>query len=559
MNENRLYSNGDSLVVKVTPKANGTLKLNSFTDELTGVTETRTITREFRIIEDDLFSTDWYKLTIENLSSRIIVQNSVIEVRYTRGGTDSTDYIEFVNIKLDGDYTVNIVNSPTLDASIFSSIAWTSETENIAKNLFKKLYFRGIIPDYIQRGDNLSKSEDGDYIVLFSTIAKFYAIIIRFFKRFENFYDDFDLMREWVRQTGIYFDESKITLSELQYISQNMYDEIRKRGTTLIFSRKGDTTTDGDTVKIDGEFIRLIRSKADSELLYENMPIQSVGWCLQRSSPMYRGTTTDDVSLNKTKEKTQDFQSVDNFVNFNTSHSTISISSVSDKKCLLLKTTGSAHVGLGRDDNSTIDISDNMYVADADMDYEISFWVYVNLAGKNAKLNFGVEGFDSLKNKLSDSFITPNGDSIVEKFLDGMDLTKFIENKWYHIRGIIHAYGSENKTDIKTNIGYGTNLYFNNKFVRYIFPKIFLSSSNSSSIYLWDYKIRPLVRGTNILKLKDGTENSHSLGFLQSPKIFYAYFRNNNNSQSSSEITDIIDKYLLPFNTTDILTFIGNE
>ena len=90
-------------------------------------------------------------------------------------------------------------------------------------------------------------------------------------------------------------------------------------------------------------------------------------------------------------------------------------------------------------------------------------------------------------------------------------------------------------------------------------PKIFLSSSNSSSIYLWDYKIRPLVRGTNILKLKDGTENSHSLGFLQSPKIFYAYFRNNNNSQSSSEITDIIDKYLLPFNTTDILTFIGNE
>lgn len=557
---NKLYKVGDSLIVNVTPKANGTVTLTGFIDQLNGVTETRTVKREYRIIEDDIFSTDWYELTNDNISNKEIKPNSVIQVRYTRTGKDTISYIEFLSIDFNGDYVVKIVNSPTIDSSIFSSIAWSEDTENIAKNLFKKLYFRGIIPNYIQRGDNLSKDDDEDYITLFSTIAKFYAIIIRFFKRFENFYDDFDLLREWVRQTGIYFDESSITLSELQYISKNIYDEIRKRGTSLIFSRKGDKTTDGGVFDIDGEFIRLIRSKIDNELLYQNLPIQSVGWCLQKSSPMYKGTYVDDIYLNKTKEKTQDFQSLSNFVNFTTPfYSSINLSSLDNRKCLFLKTTGKARVGLGREDGSTNNVSENLYVADSDMDYEISFYFYVNLAGKDAKLHFGVEGFDTLKNKLSDSFITPNGDSIVEKFLDGIDLSNFINRKWYHVRGIIHAYSSENKDDIKTNIGFGTNLYFNNKFVRYILPKIYLSSSNSSSMYIWDYKIKPLIRGTNIVKLKNGKENSQSLGFIQSPKIFYAYFRNNNNSQSDSEISDIIEKYLLPFSVTDILTFIGNE
>lgn len=64
-------------------------------------------------------------------------------------------------------------------------------------------------------------------------------MFIRFFKRFEDFRTDFDLMREQVRQYGIYFDESNITLAELQYLAQHLYDQIRQRGTEMIFKRKG--------------------------------------------------------------------------------------------------------------------------------------------------------------------------------------------------------------------------------------------------------------------------------------------------------------------------------
>ena len=90
-------------------------------------------------------------------------------------------------------------------------------------------------------------------------------------------------------------------------------------------------------------------------------------------------------------------------------------------------------------------------------------------------------------------------------------------------------------------------------------PKIQLISNGvSAELHVWDYKIRPLVRGTNIIPLKNGTINSHSLGFIQSSRFFYSYFRNNNNNQSQDEITDIIERYLLSYNMTDMFVFMSN-
>jgi hypothetical protein len=179
--------------------------------------------------------------------------------------------------------------------------------------------------------------------------------------------------------------------------------------------------------------------------------------------------------------------------------------------------------------------------------------------GRNAAINFGVEAFDRNLNKFDNAFVATDNLEITDMFLDNLLLKNFISSEWYFVRGIIHAYSSESIEDVKLNIGFGKTLTFNNKFIKYIIPKIYLSSDNASEMYIWNYKIRPLVRGTNILPLRNGLENSHSLGFIQSPKIFYAYFRNNNNSQSEDEITNIIERYLLPFNTTSIFQFISNE
>lgn len=557
MKDNILNAIGDVLLIDVTPQITGKVHLTDFSDVVEGVTATRTVQKEFRNSPDGVFWNDWQELTAANLSSdEYIVDSSLtIQLRYTRTGSDSTGVIEFKSIDFMGSREAIQFVAPTISSSIFANIIGTPEMKALEENIFKKLYYRGIVPNYIPRAENSDEKEDRDYIDLFFSVARFYSMFIRFFKRFENFQDDFDLMREQVRQYGIYFDEANITLEDLQYLAQNLYDQIRQRGTEMIFKRKGYLLPNGETLQIDGEFIRLVRSKVSDELLYENIPLEKVGWCMRQCSPMYRGTGMSKY-LNKTKELSDDFENLSNFVITQNGNSSYKLMDYDGKKVLDLQANGGI-VGLGRQDEN-LNVDDNIYVVDSRLDYEITFaFCVIGGLSQHANIEFGVEGFDSLKNKLDDAFITPNGFSVSETFFTIQTINK-VPKVWYHVRGIIHSYSTANVNSSPTNIGFGTNLYFNNSFVKYILPKIQISSTEKTEVAIWDYKIRPLVRGTNILPLKDGTTNSHSLGFIQSSRIFYAYVRNNNNSQSQDEITDIIEKYLLPFNVTDIFVFMSN-
>ncbi|MDD4436957.1 MAG: hypothetical protein PHS04_02850 [Tissierellia bacterium] len=559
MMNNTIINIGDVLIVRVNTKISGRVTFSGYTDTIVGETEERALKREFRVsATNGLFWTEWKVLTDVALSeNQFIAENSLlIEVRYTRIGTDSTDVIEFIDIQFLGTREEISFVAPTITSSIFENIIGSDCLNEIESNIFKKLYFRGILPNYITRAENNDENEDRDFIDLFFSVARFFGMFICFFKRFENFKDDFSLMREQVRQYGVYFDESNITLEELQYLSQHLYDELRQRGTNMIFKRKDDVLPSGKIVPIDGEFVRLLRNKISDELLYENIPLSKVGWCLRQSSPMYKGTSQSEL-LNKTKENTKDFQSLSNFVLNNEGTASHSLKSFDSKNVLNLKATN-GKTGLGRIDLIQ-DVSENVYVADSRMDYEITFaFRIVSGVSSSVKLLFGVEGFDIMENRLNDAFITPNGDSISETFFE-KELSNMRTDCWYYARGIIHAYSSSNLSESKTNLGYGTNLYFNNSFVKYILPKIQLISNGvSSEVNIWDYKIRPLVRGTNIIPLKDGTENSHSLGFIQSSRFLYTYVRNNNNNQSKVEITDIIEKYLYPFDSTNVFVFMSN-
>ena len=561
MNDNILYAIGDVLLIDVTPKITGRVHLTDFSEVIEGVTATRTVQKEFRVSPDGVFWNSWQPLTAENLSlSEYVVDSALtIQLRYTRTGSDSTGVIEFKSIDFMGSREAIQFVAPTISSSIFANIIGTPEMKALEENLFKKLYYRGIVPKYITRAENSDEIEDRDYIDLFFSVARFFGLFIRFYKRFEDFKNDFDLMLEQVRQYGIYFDESNINLDELQYLAQHLYDQIRQRGTEMIFKRKGYLMPNGETLQIDGEFIRLTRSKTTDELLYENMPLSKVGWCLGQSSPMYRGTS-QAYYLNKTKENTQDFEKESNFLISKNDKANWSFQTYENKKVIDLNLkNNNGIVGLGRIDNNVSYKIDDLIVVDSRVDYEITFAFKITKgeSDNNNEIIFGVEGFDILGNKMNDAFITPNGESISETFFQNGFKT-WIGNNWYYARGIIHSYSTSNMNESQTNLGIGTNLYFNNSFVKFILPKIQVRGGTDLDVKIWDYKIRPLVRGTNILPLKNGEENSHSLGFIQSSRIFYSYVRNNNNSQSKDEITDIIEKYLLPYNVTDIFVFMSN-
>ena len=570
--DNALNNIGDVLLVTLTPQISGRISFTGFTEDIDGETLTRSLKKEFRISTDEVFWTEWAELNNENLSSEEFLSDGslTIQIRYTRTGTDASGSIVFNSIDFIGNREEIQFVAPTLLASIFSDLVGTSRLSKLERNIFKKLYYRGILPNYIKRGENSSYSEDRDFVDLFFSVARFFSLFISFFKRWENFENDFDLLREQVRGYGIYFDESSITLEELQYLAQNVFSQAQQRGTKMIFSRKGDILPGGKIAEIDGEFVRLTRNRECDELLYENIPIWKSGWCMRQSSPIYRGTA-QAYNLNKTKENTQDFQDISNFKTFKSGITpSVSIQSVDSKRVLRLEIGSSgggeanafAGLGLSSDISGQSYSKDgNFYTADSALDYEITFAFKIISASALGGVNliFGVDGFDINKDKLIDAFVKPNGSSVSNQFFS-QPLSIWKVGQWYYARGIIHAYSSQNADNIKTNLGIGNDLYFNNSFVKYILPRIQITTTQTVQcvVDIWDYKIRPLIRGKNIIPLKDDSKDSRSLGFIQSSKIFYTYVRNNNNSQSQDEITDIIEKYLYPFNTIDMFTIMSN-
>lgn len=555
---NELRNIGDSLLVNITAYISGRIKFSDFVLDITGEQSDNGVVKLFRISTDDLFWTDWAELTVSNIAAieDITAENSVtIELQFIKQSGEGTLY--FNSIEFNGSLQSIEFVVPTIEESIFSKVFFSEETKRIEQNLFKKLYYRGVMAQYVTRGANRDYNEDKDYVSLFSTVGRFFGMMISFAKQFENIYDNFDMLREYVRQIGLYFDEKNVTLEELQYLASHYYDEIRKRGTGMIFSRRGV----GDNL-YNGEFVRLFCLEDSDELLTENTPNHKIGWCLGQSSPLYKGTGNSN-QLNKTREYSPDFESIDDFVTngnvvieetadkYITGYNPDGSPVYQNKKCLKVTQNG----GLGLTDGNPTP-EDKLYNADCNLSYEVTFWLKTNGSGK---LLFGVDGFNSFKNKLGNCFISLDSTKATGNFVDDLDLSKLRPDTWYFVRGILHAYYTapiKNSAGINIMPDTGDQLCYNNYGVRYILPKIILSGSEDSILYIWNYKIRPLVYGKNILPLRDtGIVKSYSNGFIQSYKLFYIFLRNNNNTMSQQELERIVNKYLIPYGYNPVFVY----
>lgn len=549
--DSKLSNIGDSLIVSVNPIVNGEVTLTGFEDEFLGLTDEKTVKREYRISTEDIFFTDWLELTNENLSTfnELIVYKFLIEVRYTRIGTDATGDIEFVKIDFQGIFKDNTLVAPTIKNSIFNSVINTPELNDIENNLFKKLYRRGIVANYIKRGDNSEKSEDLGFFVLFSTVARFFGMIIRFMTRFDNFKKDYDLMLENVNQKGLFIDESSVTLDQLNYLSENYLNEIRKRGTEMIFKHQNTVLTSGGVTEIDGELLRLFRNTKNDEMVHEVIPLENFGWCLGKSSPMYKGTSNSKY-LNKTLENTEDFVDLENFIIAN-NLAEINLVSENDKNVLNVQVQSGGVGGLGR--ISDEDVSGNLTTVDPDLDYEITFMFKKNIEA-SGELKFSIEGFNGNQDKLSDAFTRTNSTLETGEFFS-IPLSNLQNNEWYFFRGIINSYSSILALNQFTNSGFGNNLCFNNGFTKFICPKIHLTGDGTNGD-IWNYKIRPLIRGKNILPLKNSVGVSTSMGFIQSYNLLYLYIKNNNNNLSNEQIEEYAERYLLPYNLKGVFVYL---
>ena len=570
-NSKFLINPGDSLIIETRPNHNGNYLIQNPEFEFDGIiSENSFVNIYFRKLSNGVIYSNWERIgtQTERIQSHQISYNlsqgEILQIRLERSEYEEEGSIEFVKFYTEGSYTLISKETPTLDASMFSGVNSDKSIIDLENNLFKKLYFRGILPNYIQRGANRIMDEDRDFVALFSSIARFFALIIKFFKRWENVNNDEEMLKETLRNHGIQFDESNVNISDLKVLVNNTYNEFMKRGTKEILILKGESRADKTKAVTDGELIRLIRAKEYTEVLYENIPKENLGWCLGKSSPMYRGMNNENYALSKIGVNRKFFNSIEEVEECFSTFGNVVLGDERVNEGYPIRLGENS--GIGRD-NANADVDDKLIPIDAYLDYELTLGFRV-IEDNDGKIMAYVEGFNSNKIKLVDSFITPDKTTVVMTVGDeGEEITcgNFFQNEDcplnrfrmdtdYYVRFIIKAYASSPQNNYKLNIGYGNELHFNNSFIKYILPTIKVTDG---SIDIFDIHLRPLVRGTNINPIIGKTvNNSFSLGFIQVSNFSHVYMRNRNTNMSENDVRDFADRYLLPYNATSIITFI---
>jgi hypothetical protein len=475
--ENRVTEEGDVLVIRPEVPVVGILALSQFVDTTTGESETDYFLKEFRYsVDGGLTFSEWEELSLINIQNAVITQQDafVIEYRYTRVGNAPEVELEFNDILVSGE--VSELPYPVYNKTAFKNFFNVNDINvfSWAINVLEKLYVKGLIlPDFIERANNFSNLEDEDFIVYWNSITHIFAIIVNFSRKFEEFEFNSYLLNEFIDSKDL-ITSNELDITDLIYLFNNYVEEYKKRGTYAIIERKEDGAA------LDGELIRLTKSKVYQEFIFALLKNYETGWCLGKSSPTCNRTTFID-SLNKFNDLV---------------------------------------------DEEDVDDVDKVPVSSSQA-YELSF--KITSTNSNITLDFGVISWnkDDAPVTLKNSLTSGN----TNYFFQNKAL-KFT-NQEYYVRAIVYGFEAGDNESHVTSIG-GNNLRFNETCAKVV-P--FLSVNNKISeddVVIEGVILRPAYlpfsRGQlgvkNIVYLNcnndSGEQNSHVENFISEKLIPYS-------------------------------------
>lgn len=543
---NTLSEIGDVLYIYSQSVSVGQLNITGFTDNTVGETPTRLFDKKFRYSLDGINYSPWQILNNTNISSVSGNVNSILffEFRYERVGSDPSGILEFAGINIVGNIVIQIIQGVTTLESIFSDLAYNDAlTATISNNLMEKIYNAGILPKFIERG---AEYDDTDFISIWGSICMFLAFNSAFSNMFDKILYKREYLFEYLKQKGFFFSK-QILFSELQYLAKNYFDEIRKRGTKFVYLKKGHKLRDGSETFLDGEWLRLINRNRYDEFLVDVIEKSKNGWFIDESSPIYNGNYKSK-QINKTEENTEDFQDLSLY------ETTQGVQIITDGNKEVLEITGdNSERGIGYNTQSIPLMVDykELIVVEKEVDYEITFQVK-RIAGSLGTFKFGVHGYNRNGVYKNNSFLNIDNSTVGNLFFS--DTQNKITNKddtWYSVRGIIYAAGSLNITNKykRTNV-IGNNLKFN-KYVDIDMLKIFIKVENSDSNSKWlihDFKMRPLIKGKNILKLNGGKDPYVvNPQFIHNDGLILSWMKNNSDEYKDEQILNKIQENLIPY------------
>lgn len=518
---------GDVFIVKSNTPIMGVTTVSGYTDELLGVTGTRFFTKEFKYSTNGITYSDWLELSDAVLQNTFIAETDIfaIQYRYTRVGTDTTGILTFISISLLGE----IVEVP--NPKIFTDLYFNkffnyndSSVLNWSLNVLDKLYKRGIIANYMDRGE-VTNEEDDDYLALFGALTHFFAILVRYAREFRDFTLNESLLFEYLKQKNIFLCDD-ISLSDLQDILSNLYLNFLERGTNVITKATG---VDGRT--FDGELLRLLCKDDLDEFLFGLIETEKTIWNINNNSPLYKGTKAA-VNLIKAYEFEQDVQVLVNYPLIESSYIT-KYTDTPKEVIRILNAAGTVVSGIGDAENQS-----KLILIDSRVSYEITFQVEQAILGDY--LHLKVNLYDKDEVLLTDSPISAIDGSLTSLAIDDESLNK--NDEYYLIRVILFNNIAVFDAKHSLDIGFGNHLILNNSDAKYM--SIELGSNivaagswdANNDLRIWDFKVRPLVE-------------NYPNGFVMISSIITSFIENNS-EETNQAVENKIKRFLLPYSTT---------
>ncbi len=555
---------GDQILIQATAPVFGVIRLESFDDDVAGETGSRFFKKEFSYSIDGIFFSDWILLTNDNLL-QIIVQpdNSFyINYKYTRDGSDSNGLLTFNRVCVLGQFTEPICqNYFILPNSIFKDFYCNNPQHALlCATLTNKMFDKGILPEYITRNETENPAvDDKDFLDFWGTVCCFFALQLMLAKKLEHFDQFLDTLQDFLKQRDVLFCDDITELADLQYIKTHYYDEIRQRGTANIFEKKSIVKP------VDGEFLRLIcYQDICDEFFWEFITDQKIGWWLGNSSPMFKHTLFSP-QLIKGKEKLKDFLTLSNYDTFTANGGQIDLVSEAGKNIARISNVSDGQkCGFAPNLNASSQDLSKALTIDENVDYEITFWIKTNVIANN--ISFGVMGYSCEGNEIFPRTTTTSGTS--NFFFQKKKLNKV--NNWYFVRGILY---NKNIQQLSVNqsileIGFGQKLKSFTD-MTHIIPYLVLdreaNPNASSRLDIWDFKVRPLVRGavantvyndnSGVPKVGNTVSfGSFSTGFLTTSNIVHIGYENKNAKLSNDDIYNLTRHKLIPYDTVLVTT-----
>lgn len=505
--QNHATAIGDVLVIRTDTPAVGVIALLGFIDDIDNETGSRFFIKQFRYsIDGGCTFSDFIDLTIANVQAVDITQGDwlIIEFYYKRSGTDDTGDLILNSVDVQSS-VVEIDCGTEYEKMLFGNYINCSDAccLNWAINVLEKLYKQGIVPNYIERARSESNLEDRDYIDLWRAITKYFSYFICLARNFSRFYENKELLQEFVKQRDMLFCNEEVLYIDLYFLMKNYYDEIRQRGTIQIVRKKNSVILDlgsessisnsqsasqsasasaslslsqslSDitlfTKQIDGELLRLICYCCCDEFIMNLRESKKIGFNIGNSSPLFRGTW-NMMGCNKAYEDTKDIEDITKYPLINAADS--SIITDGNKKVLHFDANDPDLAGIGIDvDNLTalqIKSLVNRYgiAVDSGLSYEITF--YLKQFDKNIlnALFIGFQIFDSETNLRDAVHVETevdlnffcNTNLAVGGGVDGWSFFRFI----IYDRRLFNTWDIDNTYVINTIVKISAGLYYKSK------------------------------------------------------------------------------------------------